>query len=102
MNKELHRILMELDNKFDIELKEYFSLPEEWKKELTDCVVEYYLPLLKTSDSALENLLFAYETKLEEAIERESFEEADMYKRIMKTLQDINSFNEEDWKQAQQ
>lgn len=98
MDKRLHNLYSEIDNEFDINRQDYFNLPEEQKQLLTRIIIEYYLPMIRKYDDAVDNLLFAYNVKMQEAQEEEHYEEADMCKRIIMTLEEINSLNEEDWK----
>lgn len=99
MNKHLHELMLKLEDRFDMESEEYFKLPEKTKVELTNLVIEYYLPVLRNSEQALVNLILAYGFKLEEAVQQEDFEQADMCKRILKTLEEINRINDKDWNQ---
>lgn len=93
---------MELEYKYDMHIDEYFSLPEEAKSDLTNIIIQYYLPVLRNSEQALMNLMFAYQIKLEEAEKRDEYEEADICKRVLNVLEEINRINLDDWKQESQ
>lgn len=81
---------MELDNKFDIDISDYFNLSEKDKDELADIVVGHYFNLIKQDHRNLGIITVSIRVKLEDLIEEEKYEMADLYKRILKKLGNLH------------
>lgn len=86
MNPQLHKILMELDYKFDIDIDEYFQLAAADRKILARMVVDYFKPSLNDNPLLIVQIRSAFEIKLNEYEELEKFELCDLYKRVLKEL----------------
>ena len=81
MNRELHKLLLELDYKFEVELDDYFKYDEESKQELTLSIVEYFIPYIKSHPHALSNLIRALKVMVDESEHYEEYERADLFNR---------------------
>jgi hypothetical protein len=80
---ETHKVDLLLDSKYDIELEEYWKLPEEDKNELANLVVHQIHKGFKKLDNLPYHLSQLDDRRLE-ADEDQEFERADMIKRIIK------------------
>jgi len=81
MNRELHKLLLELDYKFEVELDDYFKYDEQSKEELSFAVVEYFMPYVKSYPYALSNLIRALKVTIDESEHYEEYERADLFNR---------------------
>ncbi len=81
MNRELHKLLLELDYKFEVELDDYFKYDEESKDELALAIVEYFIPYIKSHPYALSNVLWGLKLMIDEAEHYEEYERADLFNR---------------------
>lgn len=84
MNPELHTLLLELDNKFDIELDDYFNLTELQKQELTRAIVLFFIPYIQSHPQALSNVRRAIRIVIDESEYFEEYEKADIFTRCLK------------------
>jgi hypothetical protein len=92
MNQELHTLLVELDNKFDIELDDYFSLTEIEKEELTKAIVLYFIPYSQSHSQALSNIRRGLRWVIDEAEYFEEYEKADIFNRCLKKYEGMTFF----------
>ena len=92
MNPELHTLLLELDNKFDIELDDYFNLTETEKEELTQAIVSYFLPYSQSHPQALANIRRGLRIVIDEAEYFDEYEKADIFNRCLKKYERMTFF----------
>jgi hypothetical protein len=85
MKPELHKLLLELDNK-DFYTDNYFSWTEEQKQTLTEDVVNYFFPLVQSGVLLDDYLLHGFFVSVEEAEEREDYEQAEILNRCLAEL----------------
>ena len=81
MNRELHKLLLELDYKFEVELDDYFKYDEESKDELAYTIVEYFMPYIKSHPFALSNVIRALKVMVDDSEYYEEYERADLFNR---------------------
>lgn len=87
MNAELHQLLLDLDNKFDIELEDYYDLDEEQKTELTNAIIQYFIPYSQSHPHALQNIRIGLRIIIREAEYYEEYEKADIFNRCLKVYE---------------
>jgi hypothetical protein len=92
MNKELHRLLLELDNKFDVEIDDYFDLSEDDKDELTEAIFLYFLPYAQSHLHALSNIKRGLRIVIDESEMFEEYEKADIFNRALKKYETMTFF----------
>ena len=80
---ETNKVDLLLDSRYDIELEDYWKLPEEDKDELAALVVKQVHKGFKNLDNLPYHLSQLDDRRLE-ADEDQEFERADMIKRIIK------------------
>ena len=80
---ETNKVDLLLDSRYDIELEDYWNLPEEDKEELAELVVKQVHKGFKNLDNLPYHLSQLDDRRLE-ADEDQEFERADMIKRIIK------------------
>ena len=80
---ETNKVDLLLDSRYDIELEDYWKLPEEDKDELAGLVVKQVHKGFKNLDNLPYHLSQLDDRRLE-ADEDQEFERADMIKRIIK------------------
>ena len=80
---ETNKVDLLLDSRYDIELEDYWKLPEEDKNELAALVVQQVHRGFKNLDNLPYHLSQLDDRRLE-ADEDQEFERADMIKRIIK------------------
>jgi hypothetical protein len=86
MNPRLHTLLLELDNRFDIEIEDYFKLTDEDKAELTKILLDYYLPEMDRNPLFAIELKRAFTIKLIESESEQEYERCDICHRVIKLL----------------
>jgi hypothetical protein len=86
MNSELHKILMELDYRYDIDSNDYFSLLEEDKNNLSELFCHHFIQLYNGNKSELENFTFYLMLRKEAFIKQENYEMCDLYTRFINKL----------------
>ena len=74
---------MELDNKFEIDIKDYFKLKVSDRKELSQIIFEHFKPSINNNPLSIISLRSAFVIKLEEYEKQERFEMCDLYKRVI-------------------
>lgn len=79
---EQHKVDLLLDSKYDIELEEYWKLPEEDKNQLANLIVQQIHKGFKNLDNLPYHLSLLDDRRMESE-EDEEFERADMIKRII-------------------
>jgi hypothetical protein len=87
MNPELHRMLMELEYKFDVELDDYFSLDETSKEELVMAIVEYFIPYSQSHPQAIYNIIRGLKIIIDEAEYFDEYEKADIFNRCRRKFE---------------
>jgi hypothetical protein len=75
-----------MNDKYDIAMEEYFSLPESIKKDITNDVVDDIFVSIKQEPRLLYQYIFMLDTQIEQALDREIFEHADIVLRIKNKL----------------
>jgi hypothetical protein len=85
----LHKILLELDNKFDIEVEDYFTLSTNDRAEITKYVLDHWVPEINRNPLFANQLHRAFLIKLDEAERDQEYEKCDIYSRILITLEDL-------------
>jgi uncharacterized lipoprotein YehR (DUF1307 family) len=84
---ETYKVDLLLDSKYDIELKDYWKLPEQDKNELAKLVVEQIHKGFRNLND-LPYHISQLDDRRMESVEDEEFERADMIRRIMeKTIE---------------
>ena len=84
---ETNKVDLLLDSRYDIELEDYWKLPEEDKDELAGLVVKQVHKGFKNLDNLPYHLSQLDDRRLE-AVEDQEYERADMIKRIIvKTIE---------------
>jgi hypothetical protein len=84
---ELRRVLNEkINEKYSIPVSEYWSLPESNKDDITNSVVSNMFISLQQDARLLHQYIFMLDTQMENALELELFEHADIVKRIKNKL----------------
>lgn len=89
MNVDLHKLLIELEYKFDMELDGYFKLSEIERVALTKSLIKYFLPYLLTHKNSKETLLIALETMVLESEYYEEYEKAEIFSRFSKEISSL-------------
>jgi hypothetical protein len=84
MNAELHRLLVNLDSKFDIELDEYFNLNDEEKEQFTKAIILYFIPYAQSHPDAIQNIRMGLRIIIQEAEFNEEYEKAEIFNRCLK------------------
>jgi hypothetical protein len=91
MTKVLYDILALLDNKYDIEIEEYWTLKEEDKNYLSKIISEKVIRENARDVNYIEFHSQMLEERIAEAEHQEEFERADILKRIQQKLFDYLS-----------
>lgn len=86
MDPRLHRLMMEID-KGDEELADYFNWPEEEKQSITTNIITLLTPFIVTDKQMRESLAVALLSCIQNAIEIEEYEQADIMNRCLNELQ---------------
>jgi hypothetical protein len=81
MNEQLHKLLLDLDYKFDVEIDNYFELTESDKDELTYTIVEYFTPYAMSHIYAVGNIIRGLKIMIDEAEYYEDYEKAEIFNR---------------------
>ena len=89
MNPELHKLLLELDYKFEIELDDYFKYDEKSKEELTYAIFEFFIPYIKSEPKGITNVIRALKIMIDEAEYYEEYERADLFQRVKIKYEDL-------------
>jgi hypothetical protein len=92
MNRELHKLFMELDYKFDIEINDYFQLDKTQRNQLTQSLVNYFLPYLRSHEFAPFALRRTLTKIIDEAVYEEDYEKAEIYFRFLKEVKALTFF----------
>jgi hypothetical protein len=88
--KELNQLLNEpINEKYDIPVSEYWSLPESNKQDITDSVVDNMFITLQQDPRLLHQYIFMLDAQIDNALEVELFEHADIVQRIKNKLIEI-------------
>jgi hypothetical protein len=91
MNRIDYEIQLLLDNKYDIELEEYWKLTEEEKNTLTDLIVKVLVKNNRLDANYFEYYCSMMDDRRREAEYHNEFERADIISRIReKLIQYIN------------
>ena len=85
--EQLKRLLEEpINEKYLIPVSQYWSLPEENKQDITNSVVDNMFITLQNDPRLLHQYVFMLDTQMENALELELFEHADIVQRIKNKL----------------
>lgn len=85
--EELTQLLNQpINEKYDIPVKEYWSLPEQKKQDITISVVDNMFISLQQNPRLLQEYIFMLDIQMENALEVELFEHADIVQRIKNKL----------------
>jgi hypothetical protein len=85
--EELRRLLNEpINEKYAIPVSEYWSLPEENKEDISNTVVDNMFITLQQDPRLLHQYVFMLDVQMENALELELFEHADIVQRIKNKL----------------
>jgi lantibiotic modifying enzyme len=86
MNRVDYEIQLLLDNKYDIELEDYWSLTEEEKDALVELIVKVLIKNNKVDINYFEYYCSMMDDKRMEAEDANEFERADIISRITQKL----------------
>ena len=86
MNRIDYEIQLLLDNKYDIELEEYWKLTEEEKDSLTELIVKVLIKNNKVDANYFEYYCSLMDDRRMEAEHQNEFERADIISRIREKL----------------
>ena len=86
MNRIDYEIQLLLDNKYDIELEQYWSLTEEEKDSLSDLIVKVLIKNNKVDANYFEYYCAMMDDRRMEAEHQNEFERADIISRIREKL----------------
>ena len=85
--EQLNRLLNEpINDKYAIPVKEYWTLSEKDKEDLTISVVDNMFITLQQDPRLLHQYIFMLDSQMENALELELFEHADIVQRIKNKL----------------
>lgn len=87
MNPQLHKLLVELDYKFDEDLNDYFTLEEVSKEEIVSAIVAFFIPYVQSQKQAIYNLIIALRIMIDEYEFYEEYEKADIFERTRKRFE---------------
>lgn len=88
-HKQLEYFLSLVDNRFDIEVEDYFSLSNEERNELAEMIVNYFLPVLEEEPEALKVILIGLDILIGEAEFNEEYEKASLYYDALKKFREL-------------
>jgi hypothetical protein len=80
-----------INEKYDIPVKEYWSLSEQTKQDITTSVVDNMFIALQLNPRLLHEYIFMLDVQMENALEVELFEHADIVQRIKNKI--IEKYN---------
>lgn len=86
MNPRLHKLLLELDFKYDLNVGDYFSLTEFEKDDMAQLFASYYADIYKNDRKELIHLINFLVVKREEMTRDENYEMSDLYSRFINKL----------------
>lgn len=85
MNEEMHSLLMKIQYKFEDDFYEYFNLTEDDKKAIADITADMMASTtIKYSNAPLQ-VVYTLTDLMLEAEQNEEYEQADLFKRIIKS-----------------
>jgi hypothetical protein len=87
MRRGLHKLLLELDNR-DIYTENYFNWNEEQKQTLTNDIIDFFFPLVEGGIILDDYLLYGFLLSVDEAEEREDYEQAEILNRCVNALRE--------------
>lgn len=85
MRPELHKLFLELDNN-DFYTEDYFKWSETQKRNLTEDIMKFFLPLIEENDIRLEHLLDGIFRGIKDAEYYEDYEQAEILTRCYKEI----------------
>lgn len=92
MNKELHKLMLELEYKFDLELDEYWLLTNEQRDVLTNSLLKFFQGYMMSAPWAQDNLRYVVRNMVNEAERQDDYEKADIYNRLLVKLNRLTFF----------
>jgi hypothetical protein len=85
--EELSQLLNQpINEKYAIPVKEYWSLPEKNKQDITSMVIDNMFMTIKDNPKLIHQYIFMLDVQMENALEVELFEHADIVQRIKNKL----------------
>lgn len=91
MRPELHKLLLELDNK-DFYTENYFSWTEEQKQSLTNDIIQFFYPLVQSGLLLDEYLIQGFYYSVLDAEIAEDYEQAEILNRALEELKKKTGF----------
>lgn len=92
MNRELHKLMLQLDYQFDLELDEYWTLDETQRDILTNSLIKFFLPYIQSHPWAQDSLRRAVRNMIDESEYYEEYAKADIYNRLYVKLNGLTFF----------
>lgn len=89
MDPILHKILIDLEYKIDLDITSYFTFTEDEKQQLALRIIEHFIPYIKANPRGLLNLKRGLQQMNIEAVRYEDYEQADIFKRCLTELKDL-------------
>jgi hypothetical protein len=90
MDEELYNLLVRLDN-IEISLEDYFEWDEESKEEMTKEMLKFFLPIFTRGGAQREGLLFGIMKTIQECVEREDYEQAEVMNKCLVELEKMEN-----------
>lgn len=88
MHKKLFRIIDALDNKFDIEIEQYFKLTKEEREELAQIISQSLLNNSNKISYVIHSYIVSINSLIKQLEAAEEYEKCDLFRRIEKKLFD--------------
>jgi len=92
MNGELHKLMIQLDYQFDLELDEYWTLNEDQRHTLTLSLIKFFQPYIQSHPWAQDSLRRAVRKMVDESEYEEDYAKADIYNRLLNQLNGLTFF----------
>lgn len=91
MHKKLFKVIDALDNKFDIEIEEYFNLSIEQREELASIISESLIKSAQNTKIIISSYIASIHNLIVQLEQQQEFEKCDLFRRIQINL--INSID---------
>jgi hypothetical protein len=88
-HKQLEYFLSLVDNKFDIDVEDYFTLSNEERNELANLILDYFLPVIEEDTNSLKIILIGLDILIGEAEFNEEYEKASLYYDALKKFREL-------------
>lgn len=86
MDNKIFNLIDSLDEKFDIEIEEYFNLPLQYREELTTYLANVILQCCDDTGVDLYAYIRGFYNAVQKNIQEEQYEKADLFQRILDLL----------------